>query len=144
MLGLISSAYFLAVFAFAIPAGRLSDHLGRKPLAVIGTLIFALATLLFVTTTNPWWFVVFRVLEGLGAALFMPASRAFVAEITRHEDRSRARPSAPGAFPRTEVRVDDRPARGTMRARAGRRPQSRPDALLPGRGAERRPTAHRR
>lgn len=90
MLGAISGAYFLAVFAFALPAGRLSDRLGRKPLIVVGTLLFAVATLLFLTTTNPWWFVAFRTLEGLGAALVMPASRAFVAEITRNENRSRA------------------------------------------------------
>ncbi len=90
MVGVIASAYFLAVFAFSVPAGRLSDRIGRKPMMVGGTLLFALSTLLFLTTTDPWWFVAFRVLEGIGAAAVVPAAQAFVAEITSNENRSRA------------------------------------------------------
>ena len=43
---------------------------------VSGTALWAPWTLLFLTTTNPWWFVVFRVLEGLGAAAVVPAAQA--------------------------------------------------------------------
>ncbi len=90
MVGVIASAYFLAVFAFSVPAGRLSDRIGRKPMIVSGTALYAISTLLFLTTTNPWWFVVFRVLEGLGAAAVVPAAQALIGEITGNENRSQA------------------------------------------------------
>jgi MFS family permease len=90
MVGVIASAYFLAVLAFSVPAGRLSDHIGRKPMMVFGTVLYAVSTLLFLTSTNPWWFVGFRILEGVGAAAVVPAAQAFVAEITTNEKRSQA------------------------------------------------------
>ncbi len=90
MLGVIAGAYFLAVFAFSVPAGRLSDRVGRKPMMVAGTLLYAVSTLLFLTTRDPWLFVVFRALEGMGAAAVVPAAQAFVAEITTNRDRARA------------------------------------------------------
>ncbi len=90
MIGVIASAYFVAVFAFSLPAGRLSDIVGRKPMIVAGTLLYAVSTLLFLTTTDPWLFVLFRALEGVGAAAVVPAAQAFVAEISTNENRSRA------------------------------------------------------
>lgn len=90
MIGLIASAYFVAMFVFSIPAGRLSDVIGRKPMIVGGTLLYAVSTLLFLTTTDPWLFVLFRALEGMGAAAVVPAAQAFVAEISTDENRSRA------------------------------------------------------
>ncbi len=90
MIGAIAAAYFLAVFAFSVPAGQLSDRVGRKPVMVGGTLLYAVSTLLFLTTTDPWWFVAFRVLEGAGAAAVVPAAQAFLADITTDRDRGRA------------------------------------------------------
>ena len=90
MVGVVAGAYFLAVFACAVPAGRLSDRIGRKPMMIAGTLLYALSTLLFLTTANPWWFVAFRIVEGAGAACVVPAAQAFVAEITTNHDRGRA------------------------------------------------------
>jgi MFS family permease len=89
-IAVIASAYFVAVFVFSIPAGRLSDRVGRKPMMVAGTLLYALSTLLFLTTRNPWLFVLFRALEGMGAAAVVPAAQAFVAEISTDENRSRS------------------------------------------------------
>lgn len=87
-LSVIASAYFVGMFAFSSLFGRLSDRVGRKPMMVGGTALYTLATLLFVTTTDPYWFVVFRLLEGVGAALITPAAQAFVAEITPEDRRS--------------------------------------------------------
>jgi MFS family permease len=89
-IAVIASAYFVAVFVFALPAGRLSDRVGRKPMMVAGTLLYALSTLLFLTTKDPWLFVLFRALEGMGAAAVVPAAQAFVAEISTDENRSRS------------------------------------------------------
>ena len=57
---------------------------------VMGVCLFAVSTLLFVTTTHPAWFTLFRLLEGIGAAAMGPASQAFLADITTDDTRSRA------------------------------------------------------
>ena len=90
LIGLIAAAYFVGVFAFSSWFGHLSDRIGRKPMIIFGTVLYAVATALFVTTTHPGWFVVFRLIEGMGAAAVVPAAQAFVADITSNENRSRA------------------------------------------------------
>ena len=72
------------------PLGRLSDSIGRKPVIVAGVALYAVATLLFVSTTHPGWFILFRLLEGIGAAAVTPAGQALVAELSTEETRSRA------------------------------------------------------
>jgi len=90
LIGVIASAYYIGTFAFSAPLGRLSDSVGRKPLIVSGVCLYAIATLLFVTTTHAAWFTVFRLLEGVAAAAVGPASQAFIADITDDRTRSRA------------------------------------------------------
>jgi DHA1 family multidrug resistance protein-like MFS transporter len=89
-IGVIAAAYFVGVFTVSPFAGRLSDRVGRKPLLVGGTVLYAVATLLFVTTTQPELFVLFRLLEGVSVALVVPAGQAFIAEITSDANRSQA------------------------------------------------------
>ena len=81
-IGVIAGAYFIGVFTVSPLAGRLSDRIGRKPLLVGGTLLYGVSTLLFITTTSPELFVLFRLLEGVSVALIVPAGQAFIAEIT--------------------------------------------------------------
>jgi DHA1 family multidrug resistance protein-like MFS transporter len=90
MIGLVAGAYYVAVLAFSVPAGRLSDRVGRKPMLVAGTALYAVSMLLFTLTKDPWLFVLFRAIEGVGVAAVVPASLAFVAEISSEEHRSRA------------------------------------------------------
>ncbi len=68
LIGLVAAAYYLGVVSFAGLFGLASDRIGRKPLLVVGVCLYATATLLFITTTHPGWFVLFRFLEGVGAA----------------------------------------------------------------------------
>ena len=89
-IGLIAGAFYFAVLVFSVPAGRLSDRIGRKPMIVGGTALYAGATLLLVTTRDPWLFALFRTIEGIGAAAVVPAAQAFVAEISTDEHRSQA------------------------------------------------------
>jgi MFS family permease len=90
LIGLIAAAYFVGVFAFSSWFGHLSDRIGRKPMIIFGTVLYAVATALFLTTTHPAWFVAFRLIEGMGAAAVVPAAQAFVADITTDRNRSRA------------------------------------------------------
>jgi len=90
LIGVIAAAYYVGTFAFSWLLGRASDTIGRKPMMVMGVCLFAVSTLLFVTTTHPAWFTLFRLLEGIGAAAMGPASQAFLADITTDDTRSRA------------------------------------------------------
>ncbi|HUK76702.1 MAG TPA: MFS transporter [Thermoleophilia bacterium] len=90
LIALIASAYFVGVFAFSSYFGHLSDRVGRRPMIIAGTVLYAVATALLLTTTQPAWFIVFRLIEGAGTAAVVPAAQAFVADITVNENRSRA------------------------------------------------------
>lgn len=90
LIALIASAYFVGVFAFSSYFGHLSDRVGRRPMIIAGTVLYAVATALLLTTTEPAWFIVFRLIEGVGTAAVVPAAQAFVADITVNENRSRA------------------------------------------------------
>ena len=86
----IAATYYVGTLLFSSPLGWLSDTIGRKPVMVGGAIVYTIALLLFTTTTDPYWFILFRLLEGIGAAAFGPAAQAFVADITTSDNRSRA------------------------------------------------------
>lgn len=90
LIGLVAGAANLGALLFASPLGNLSDRVGRRPVLLAGVAVYAVATLLFVTTTNPWWFVFFRFLEGIATGAVLPAGQAFVADVTTQATRSRA------------------------------------------------------
>ena len=90
MIGLIASMLYLGTLLFASPMGWLSDQIGRKPVLVSGIALYAVATFLFTRTTDPMWFVLFRLLEGVGTAAVMPAGQAFIADVSSEADRSKA------------------------------------------------------
>ena len=71
MITVIFGIYALAVLLALLVAGRLSDHLGRKPVLLTATLAQAVTMLLFVTATGLTGLLVARVLQGLttGAAV---------------------------------------------------------------------------
>ena len=90
LIGVIAAAYYVGTFSLSSFMGSLSDRVGRKPLLVSGVALFAVSSLLFTTTTRPGWFILFRLLEGVGAAAVTPSAQAFVADVSSEENRSRA------------------------------------------------------
>ena len=90
MIGVIAAMYYVGTLLFSSPLGWLSDTIGRKPVIVGGAALGGVAMLLFTTTANPYWFILFRLLEGIGTAGVGPAGQAFVADITPERDRSKA------------------------------------------------------
>ena len=71
MLTIVFGIYALAVLAALLVAGRLSDHLGRRPVLVVAAIGQALVMLLFATAESVTGLLVARVLQGLttGAAI---------------------------------------------------------------------------
>lgn len=71
MVTVIFGIYALAVLVALLVAGRLSDHLGRRPVLLAATLAQAVTMIIFMTATSVTGLLVARVLQGLttGAAL---------------------------------------------------------------------------
>lgn len=71
MITVIFGIYALAVLVALLVGGRLSDHLGRRPVLLVATLAQAVTMFVYMTATSVTGLLVARVLQGLttGAAL---------------------------------------------------------------------------
>lgn len=76
----VLNAYNIIFAAFLVAAGKLADLLGRKRMFVYGVVVFTLASVLCAVAGSVEQLVAFRVLQGIGAALLVPASLALVVE----------------------------------------------------------------
>ena len=68
---LVFGIYALAVLSALLVAGRLSDHVGRRPVLIVSTLAQAVSMLIFATADGVSGLLVARVIQGLstGAAV---------------------------------------------------------------------------
>ncbi|MBI2275966.1 MAG: MFS transporter [Dechloromonas sp.] len=73
-------AYLLAITTLVVSAGRLGDIMGRRRLLLIGIFLFTLASLLCAMAPTLWLLIAARALQGLGAAIMMALTMAFVGE----------------------------------------------------------------
>ena len=86
----ITNGYFLSLASLILIGGSLGDRLGRRRVFVIGTVWFALASLLCGLAPNAEVLIVARVLQGIGGALLTPGSLAMIQASFRATDRGRA------------------------------------------------------
>ncbi len=76
----VLNAYNIVFAAFLVAAGRFADLLGRRRVFVWGVVIFTLASVLCAAAGTVGQLIAFRVLQGIGAAMLVPASLALVVE----------------------------------------------------------------
>lgn len=86
----ISNGYLLSLSSFILLGGSLGDRFGRRRMFVVGTIWFALASLLCGIAPNPEVLIAARVLQGLGAALLTPGSLAMIQGAFVRDDRAKA------------------------------------------------------
>jgi MFS family permease len=86
LVGVVVGASLVAQAAGQWPAGWLSERVGRKTMMVLGLLLSAAASLLFLLPLTVGWLIVFRVLQGLGFAAAAPAQLAAVADVVPPEE----------------------------------------------------------
>ena len=88
LIGMAIGIYGLTQAIFQIPFGYLSDRFGRKPILLIGLLVFLLGSILAANTSNIIIVVIGRALQGGGAisAVLM----AFLADSVSEENRAKA------------------------------------------------------
>lgn len=87
----LQTLYVLFFGGFLIIGGKLSDQVGRKKIFLWGAALFMLTSLGAGLSTDFIMLAVFRALQGLGAALIMPAALSLVTNTFREtQERNRA------------------------------------------------------
>ena len=73
-------AYLLAVTTMVVSVGRLGDIIGRRRLLMVGVILFSVASALCGSAPTLWLLIAARAMQGLGAAIMMAITMAFVGE----------------------------------------------------------------
>src|SRR5579862_8916940 len=87
----VISAYSLTLAALTITGGRFGDLFGRKKMFMIGAATFALGSFLASISHNVGMLITGEsIIEGIGAALMLPATAALLVSTYRGRDRALA------------------------------------------------------
>ncbi len=89
-LGLIQMMYILAVSITMLPAGRFADIHGRKRIFIAGTVVCILSTLAIPFCMGIRTFILFRLFQGIGAAMITATSFAILTSVFPESKRGKA------------------------------------------------------
>jgi MFS family permease len=78
-------AYLLAITTLIVSVGRLGDTMGRRRLLLAGIALFTMASVLCGVAPALWMLIAARTAQGLGAAVMMALTLAFVGETVPKE-----------------------------------------------------------
>src|SRR6266550_7372690 len=85
----VISAYSLMLAALTVTGGRMGDLFGRKRMFKLGAIIFALGSMIAsVSRSVPVLLLGESIIEGVGAALMMPATASLLVSKYRGHDRA--------------------------------------------------------
>ena len=80
MVGFIAAASTVVGIVVSLPAGILSDIIGRRRVILMAAVVFATAPFLYLLIAAPWQLVLVRVYHGLATAILGPVAMAAVAD----------------------------------------------------------------
>jgi len=83
--GLINATFMVTAALLSIPAGLVSDRVGRRPLLLGGMAVMAVSSLLLSRSQGLGQMAVVYLLFGAGLATFSPALMSYVADVTPAE-----------------------------------------------------------
>src|SRR4051812_40500472 len=86
----IINAYLLPLSALLLLGGAAGDRFGRRRLLIVGTALFALASIGCALAPGVSVLLASRLLQGVGAALLMPNSLALLGQTFSSEAKGRA------------------------------------------------------
>ncbi|MCL1885656.1 MAG: MFS transporter [Dehalococcoidia bacterium] len=80
MVGFIAAASTIVGIVVSLPAGMLSDVIGRRRVLLAAAFVFATAPFLYLLITASWHLVAVRIYHGLATAILGPVALAAVAD----------------------------------------------------------------
>jgi len=75
---------FTGIFV-GIPAGMLSDRVGRRRMLIFAALVFSTAPFLYLLVTQLWQLALIRLYHGVATAVFIPVAMALVVDLFHKE-----------------------------------------------------------
>lgn len=88
LVGVAIGAYGLTQAMFQLPFGVFSDRFGRKPVLLVGLLLFTLGSGVAAYADSIWMLIAGRALQGAGAVA--STLMALMTDLTREENRTKA------------------------------------------------------
>jgi len=89
-LGLIEMVYILGLALFLLPLGRFADINGRKKVFLTGTFLMIFATIALSLASTIEFLIIFRLIQGVCAAMITSTSFAMLTSVFPPEKRGRA------------------------------------------------------
>jgi EmrB/QacA subfamily drug resistance transporter len=86
----VLNGYNIVLAALLVVAGRSADLVGRRRMYIAGVAVFVVASALCAAAGTPGQLIVFRLLQGVGAAMLIPASLGLVVDAFPAERRAHA------------------------------------------------------
>lgn len=83
LLTVIFATYALALLLALLVTGRLSDHMGRRPVIILALALQAIAMLGFLYATGPGWLIAARALQGFATGVATAAVGAALLDLGR-------------------------------------------------------------
>ena len=88
LVGWVLGIYGLTQGLLQIPFGMASDRFGRKPIIIIGLILFATGSFIAAMPGDIWTVMIGRAIQGAGA--ISAAVSAYLSDLTREEHRTKA------------------------------------------------------
>jgi len=89
MQGLVMGSAILGCLLGVMVSGSLSDRYGRKPLLIVSAAVFIVASIGTGATNSISWFIVYRILGGIGIGIASNLSPMYIAEVSPAAVRGR-------------------------------------------------------
>jgi EmrB/QacA subfamily drug resistance transporter len=84
------NAYTLSFAVLLVTGGRLGDIFGRRRMFLLGVVVFGLSSAFIAMSQSEAWLVTGRAVQGLGAALMMPATLSIITNAFPPHERGKA------------------------------------------------------
>jgi EmrB/QacA subfamily drug resistance transporter len=90
LLSWIANAYLLATGVSLVPVGKIADIYGRKKIFVSGIFLFTAFTVGTAFAPSVLWIILFRIFQGVGAAMTMTTGIAIITVVFPLNERGKA------------------------------------------------------